>query len=683
MTIATTNGIHAVRSWASHTTGLALLSAVGGILLHGFAAAGPIPLITQTPASPGIGEQIMYTVVYTNAQDASLDALTITDTVSPVIMDVSVSQPVGWTAPTVTSVAGVGTRYVWSNSFVSLPLGESLTFTITGSVGLVCAPTLVGTTAQVDATWGGGVSTSRMITNEVGYVVQPHLTGISVLKQQIPVSPGAGGAVNYTIVVTNTGTATLDSLTVTDTISQVITGAVPSQPSGWSAPAVTNMPGIGTQYVWSRTGINMIPGTSLTFQVDGVVGKVAVPTLVSNTAYAAAQSACAAVGAYSNETDFTLLPSATLDVTATMQQSPASPATGETVTYIIMAVNSGNTIIKEMTVTDTISPVVTGQGMAEPSGFGPPTIVSISGTGSLYVWNSTSLSLKPGQSLPFAITGAVGAVNVNTLVNNIAQVTAGNGIGKAVALTKQTSFTVSPVPPDLRVTQTLSTPSPVSGGTVKYLVTVVNTGTKPITNLTVIDTLSPVIMNVGTVEPSGFGKPTIVSIAGTGSRFVWTATGLNLLPGQSLTITITGTVGTVDEATTVSNHAGAGSTYPGGALWSSTPAVSFNLAPTGPSLDPGKVKIVGGIRGYINPKLGEQATILLRPSGAGEIIMRVFNLKGEIVRVIRDTATGGNHVLVLHWNATDESGAQVPPGAYPVIIEGPGVRYRDTLAVLR
>jgi uncharacterized repeat protein (TIGR01451 family) len=221
-----------------------------------------------------------------------------------------------------------------------------------------------------------------------------------------------------------------------------------------------------------------------------------------------------------------------------------------------------------------------------------------------------------------------------------------------------------------------------AGGQVVFRITVVNTGTASLGTLTVIDTLSPVIINAGTAEPSGFGPPTIASIVGTGTRFAWSVAGICLIPGQSLTFTITGTVGTVTASTVVYNSAGAGLVWAGGGVWSVASLLSFTLQPSGPAVKTGEVKITGGIRGYINPKLGEMAAILARPSGAGEITVRIFTLKGALVRTLRQTASGGNQTVVIHWNATDESGAQVPPGAYPVIVEGPGVRYRDTLAVL-
>ena len=63
------------------------------------------------------------------------------------------------------------------------------------------------------------------------------------------------------------------------------------------------------------------------------------------------------------------------------------------------------------------------------------------------------------------------------------------------------------------------------------------------------------------------------------------------------------------------------------------------LPPQPPQLPPelidlGKVKIVGGPRGYINPKRGGSARILVRPTEAGEIRARIYDEEGALVKEI-------------------------------------------------
>jgi flagellar hook assembly protein FlgD len=90
---------------------------------------------------------------------------------------------------------------------------------------------------------------------------------------------------------------------------------------------------------------------------------------------------------------------------------------------------------------------------------------------------------------------------------------------------------------------------------------------------------------------------------------------------------------------------------------------------------------VGGVRGYINPKRGESATFLLKPTGSGTIRIRIYDEEGILVREMVQS-TGGGHTEAVQWQANDSSGNPVAPGLYPVLIEAPGIRYRDKLVVI-
>jgi outer membrane protein assembly factor BamB len=96
----------------------------------------------------------------------------------------------------------------------------------------------------------------------------------------------------------------------------------------------------------------------------------------------------------------------------------------------------------------------------------------------------------------------------------------------------------------------------------------------------------------------------------------------------------------------------------------------------------GTVKIVGGIRGYINPKRGEVANILVKPDSAGVIRVRIFSLAGDLVREIT-VDYKGTGTETIQWNGTDASGKHVPPAVYPVIVDAPGTYFKDKLAVVR
>jgi hypothetical protein len=96
----------------------------------------------------------------------------------------------------------------------------------------------------------------------------------------------------------------------------------------------------------------------------------------------------------------------------------------------------------------------------------------------------------------------------------------------------------------------------------------------------------------------------------------------------------------------------------------------------------GTVKIVGGIRGYVSPKRGEQANILIRPTSAGEVVVSIYDEAGKMVRSIT-VHYSGSGVESVHWDATNQTGGSVPPGLYHVVVKAPGVNATDTVAVIR
>jgi len=104
------------------------------------------------------------------------------------------------------------------------------------------------------------------------------------------------------------------------------------------------------------------------------------------------------------------------------------------------------------------------------------------------------------------------------------------------------------------------------------------------------------------------------------------------------------------------------------------PAGSFDVS--------GTVRILGGKFGYIKSMYGEHGTIIVTPKGAGEIRVRIYDMQGFLVKEIK-RAGQANRSEVIQWDATDTSGKSVPPGLYPVIVEAPGIKYKDKLAVAR
>jgi uncharacterized repeat protein (TIGR01451 family) len=265
-------------------------------------------------------------------------------------------------------------------------------------------------------------------------------------------------------------------------------------------------------------------------------------------------------------------------------------------------------------------------------------------------------------------------------VSNVAWTQANFGCGSAQN-SSSAAFTLG-TPLAVSLVKSVTPSSAKAGEAVRYLVTVRNTGAATVTSVLVTDTLPAEVIF------SGEDHALVFSFARNGNLLSWNAPALTLNPGGALTVTVTGTVanganGTVTNTAWVKTADGCGSVQgAGSASFTATKKKGNTAVAATDAVGPEGVKIVGGVRGYINPKNGESATFLVRPSSAGEIHIRIFNEEGMLVQELKQTTNGG-HTETLQWNATDSSGKTVVPGLYPVLVEGPGIRYRDRLVVIR
>ncbi|MEK7474451.1 MAG: SBBP repeat-containing protein, partial [Candidatus Coatesbacteria bacterium] len=509
-------------------------------------ATGLSVVKTQTPATPVTGSPVTYTVVVVNSGTMTITNLTLTDTISPVVMSATAAEPSGFPTPVVTSIAS-GTRFAWSGSATaSLGLGQAWTFTITGIVGPVCTTTAVTNTAFV--TGSGACTTTVMLTNGTGFAVGAPVLSVSVQKT-VTGSPWPGSTVTYSIAVTNTGGATITALTIEDTISPAVVGSVAVTPAGWSAAVVTSV-ATGTRYEWTGTGLNFYPGTTTTFTISGRYGFVCADTAVSNTAFVIASSTCSTTVLTTNPVGL-VLPAPVTGLSVVKTQTPASPGTGSPVTYRIVVANTGTMTISCLTVTDTVSPVVTGAAGDQPAAFAAASIASI-GSGTLFGWSACGVALGLGQAFTFTITGVVGTACIATAVSNTAYALgAGVCAAAAVSTSPSTGFVLSPPALAVSVLKTI-TGAAGAGQPVSYSIVVTNTGEATVTGLVVVDTVSPQVTGVTPASPPGWALPVVTSV-GSGTRFIWTGAGLSFYPGTTTTFTIAGTVGVVTAETALSN----------------------------------------------------------------------------------------------------------------------------------
>ncbi|MEK7477675.1 MAG: hypothetical protein AAB152_18815, partial [Candidatus Coatesbacteria bacterium] len=598
---------------------------------------------TQIPASPVSMGPITYQIDVTNNGAMTVDSMLIVDTVQGeiVIPPAGIGTPGGFSQLAVRSTAS-GTVYSWRSTAPFYP-GATASFLLSGAVGLICVPSSMSNTAYVVAN-SACLTATKLLSNEVDFTVTPPTNGISVVKT-VTGGNGVGVPVNYKIDVVNTGTSVIDDIVLVDTISPVVTGITTLEPGGILAPVVTSVPGTGTRYVWSAAGIGFAPGNTLTFQVNGIMGLVCSTRQVSNTAYATGMNVCTEVRAFSN-VDGSIVPAPVPGISIVKTQTPAAPDMGSPVTYEILVKNTGTATITNLVVVDTVEPEVINAVQTTPGGFTALPVQQTS-SGTVYSWVN-SVPFLPGQSTIFRLDGTIGAVCTTRQVSNTAYLIADiDCLSSTRMVSNLVTTTVRAPVPAISVVKTMVPPSGSAveiGWPLTYQIAVTNTGGVTFTNFSLVDTLSPVLVNVGTVASSpAFGPPAVTSVAGSGTRYIWSASGFSFLPGQVLTFTMTASAGVICAPVTVSNTAyvtvndavcGSATKFSQGAAFTIRPAVP-NTAVTIT-----QTPATGASIGTGSPV---RYTIQVTNTGTASLtsLVVVDTLPPEIVQVVQTAASAG------------------------------------------
>lgn len=488
-----------------------------------------------------------------------------------------------------------------------------------------------------------------------------------------------GEAITYTLSFTNSGSSDIDGVVLTDTLPtevRYVPGSV-RIPSGFSIAAAPP-----PALVFTGT---LAAGESLTTSLSVTVSRVMSGALLTNRAEVAAGGQVVAT----SRTTHRVIGFPSLKIAK--RASPASGSLvwpGEDISYTLNFTNGGSADGVGLVLTDTLPEGVSyvPGSLDAPSGLYvvvvPPPVLVLTGT----------LPISEAQRVTLRVT--VANVPSGTLLLNRAEVTARDADGVTGTTTHQVVAA-----PELVVTKR---GSPPSGGRVgvgdwiTYTVTAVNGG-GPATDVVVSDTLD--LDNVTLV----ISHTTKGVLSGRNPVQV---TGLDLGPGQGVTLTLGVTVSGEVSGTVIANRAGI-SSRERPSLEASNPVTHvisgphFTLTkwanpPDGTPVAPGDtitytVTVVNGGGAASHVVLTDAI-----PSGAAYVAGSATTTQGEasfegadlIVRVPR-LATGGRLTVTLRVTvvtssdgavtntvalASDRTGITVSnPVSHPV--EGTGARY--------
>jgi uncharacterized repeat protein (TIGR01451 family) len=359
----------------------------------------------QTTVVPG--NAVTYTIVATNAGPDPVTGATVTDTLPAALMGVT------WTCAGASGGTCTASGAGNVSDLVNLPMGASVTYTVSGTVNPAATGTLVNTAT---VTTPPGVLDPNSGNNSATHVdtLTPQ-ADLSVTKTK---SDGLNTAVPgtrvfYMIVVANTGPSSANGAAVTDTLPAALTGATwTCAPSG----GVCNGGGAGN----INDVVFLPPGTLVTYTLTGIIDPAATGSL-SNTVTVSPPGGETDPNPGNNtatHTD-TLTPQADLSITKTDGRTTAVP--GTRVTYTIVAVNNGPSTANGTFVTDALPAALLGATWTCVGASGG--ICTGSGAGNI----NDVVNLPSGASVTYTLSATIDRAARGTLTNT-AGVAPPNGV---------------------------------------------------------------------------------------------------------------------------------------------------------------------------------------------------------------------------------------------------------------
>ena len=328
-----------------------------------------------------------------------------------------------------------------------------------------------------------------------------------------------GDQVTYTITIPNTGTADTSGATLADPIpagttyvanSTTLNGSAVSDAGGampFAVARLVNSPG------GSSGQIKVGETATITFRVTINANP---PNIITNIATIDPDGTGPAPAISVPLTN----PPVQADLAVTISDNQTSAVAGSPVSYVVTVTNNGPDSVISL---DLEVPL-------------PATILNPIRTPSSGNYNASSgewtgLNLASGGSITLTITGtispaATGTLTVPATLSPSPGVQDTNTANNTASDTDTLTYVA-----DLAITKTNGKTSVLPGSNIQYTITVTNNGPSRVDSVTVVDLL-----------PALLQTPVFTPVQGVYNETTGLWTGLNLSPGQSAVLTLTGTV---------------------------------------------------------------------------------------------------------------------------------------------
>lgn len=427
-----------------------------------------------TTATPG--SAITYTIVASNAGPSDALGATVSDPVPAAITGAT------WTCAGAAggSCPPNGTGDI--NATVNLPVGATVTFTLTGTVAAGATGTLTNT-ATVAAP--PGVTDPNPIDNDATDVdtIAP-VADLAVVKTG-PATVTAGGAITYSMVVTNNGPSPADGALFSDPVPAGITGvtAACGSANGGAACGLVNVVGNAV----TSTITTLPSGGSVTFTINGTAPFGA--QTLTNTATVSTPPGVSDPNPSNNSSSAGTTIGAAADIQVTKTVDDAAPNVGDQVTFTIAATNLGPDDATGVALTDSL-PFGMSLVSATPSvGLFDPA----SG-----LWTIGNLAVGASQTLTLTITIDVAGTLTNHVVVSASDQPDPNTSNNSAAAAVNAEPSA-----DIGVLKTVDNALPNVGSQVTYLLTVTNHGPSDATGVEITDHLPAGVSFVSAAPSQG------------------------------------------------------------------------------------------------------------------------------------------------------------------------------------
>ncbi len=468
------------------------------------------------------GTSVTYTIVGTNGGPNPVTGATIVDNLPAQITSAT------WTCvASAGSSCGVVSGSGSINQSVNLLAGGTVTYTLIAAIAPGATGSLVNSaTIAVPA----GVTETNTGNNIAGDTDTLTASGdLAISKTDGVLTKIPGTPITYTIVVTNNGPSTAVAAAVNDTIpATILSPTWTCVASAGSSCALAS----GSGNIAST--VTLTPTGTATYTVNGTVDPDATGTLTNTATVTGAVGFDGTVINNSAQDVDTLTPTGDLTITKTDGITDAVP--GTSITYTIVATNSGPSTVVSAPITDTLPAALTGATWtcvaSAGSSCGAP-----SGSGNL----ATTATLRTAGTATYTVTATVlpsTPAGVNSLTNT-ANIAAPAGFTDP-APGNNTGVDTDNVTPrvDLISTKTDGITQATPGTLVNYAMTVTNSGPSQATNAAITDTVPASLTGV-TWTCTATGGATCAAPSGSGNII---ATNATIPTGGIVTYTVTGTL---------------------------------------------------------------------------------------------------------------------------------------------